>query len=158
MTKWWLQWEAHEVNESLSLWSQKPFSLCLLSLFYINFPFFSLCSLSILHSKYCTAQLDMCDLLKKSKSRINLSHRFSFSEHLKLSWGAVYMCANTIYIYTHTHRHVIYIYIYILITSNNFVHNVRGRENTVIRISWYGWSRELLKWLFKNKFRKVLKV
>lgn len=71
---------------------------------------------------------------KKSKSRINLSHRFYFSEHLKLSWGVVYMCANIIYIYTHTHRYVKYIYI--LITSNNFVHKMSEEEKiTVIRAS-----------------------
>ena len=53
-----------------------------------------------------------------------------FSEHLKLSWGVVYTCANIIYIYTHTHRPVKkHTYIYILITSNNFVHNVRGIED-----------------------------
>lgn len=90
------------------------------SFLFVRFLFFTL----------NTAQRNLicviCGVRKKSKSRINLSHRFSFSEQLKLSWGAGYMCANTICIYTHTHRHVLYIYI--LITSINFVHNVRGRE------------------------------
>ena len=132
MTKWWLQWEAHVVNESLSLWSQTLFSFSLLSLFYINFPFFSLVPLLfftlniVQHNFICV----ICWVRKKSKSKINLSHRFSFSEHLKLSWGVVYTCANIIYIYSHTHRHVKkHTYIYILITSNNFVHNVRGIED-----------------------------
>ena len=97
------------------------------SFLFVPFLFFTLNIVQ--HNFICV----ICWVRKKSKPKINLSHRFSFSEHLKLSWGVVYMCANIIYIYIHTHRHVkniyIYIYIYILITSNNFVHNVRGIED-----------------------------